>query len=64
MAARAQPDLARDGKLDVALPAAALERLEPAGDAQISILTAAAVLAAWTALALGAGAWRTVNREA
>ena len=58
------PILLATGKLDVALPAAALERLEPAGDAQISILTAAAVLAAWTALALGAGAWRTVNREA
>ena len=59
------PILLATGKLDVALPGAALERLEPAaGDARISLFTAAAVLAVWTAVALTAGAWRTLNREA
>jgi len=59
------PILLQTGKLDIVLPGAALERLDPAaGDAGISLFTAAAVLAVWTALALGAGAWRTLNREA
>jgi hypothetical protein len=60
------PLLLATGKLDALLAGAALDRLEPAtsGDPSISLLTAAVVLTAWAALALAAGAWRTVNREA
>jgi hypothetical protein len=50
--------------------AAALQRIEPdaiataAAAAPMSGLAAAAVLAAWTGLALSAGLWRTVTRDA
>jgi hypothetical protein len=60
------PLLLATGALDSFLAGAALERLEPAStdDPSISVLTATVVLTAWASLALAAGAWRTVEREA
>jgi ABC-type transport system involved in multi-copper enzyme maturation permease subunit len=58
------------GSLRAGLDAAALQRIEPdaiataAASVPMSTLAAAAVLAAWAALATGAGAWRTIARDA
>jgi hypothetical protein len=58
------------GTLRAAVDAAALQRIEPdaiataATAVPMSGLAAAAVLAAWAGLALSAGAWRTVTRDA
>jgi hypothetical protein len=62
----AAPILLSTGKLDSLLPNAALERLQPALENRpgISVVAAAAILAVWTAAAVGPGAWRTVTREA
>jgi hypothetical protein len=59
------PLLLQSGKVDFLLPGAALERLQPGGPgASLSPATAVLVLAAWTLLPLGAGAWRTHTRDA
>jgi hypothetical protein len=60
------PILLSTGKLDSFLPNAALDRLQPAleNGPGISVAAAAAILAVWTAAAVGPGAWRTVTREA
>jgi ABC-type transport system involved in multi-copper enzyme maturation permease subunit len=58
------------GSLRAGVDAAALERIEPdaiataAAAVPMSALAAVAVLATWAALATGAGAWRTVARDA
>lgn len=58
------------GSLRAGVDAAALQRIEPdaiataATAVPMSGLAAAAVLAAWAGLALSAGAWRTVTRDA
>jgi hypothetical protein len=57
------------GSLRVGLDYAALQKLHPAAIAAdgrgvaMSAATAALVLAAWIALTLGAGAWRTARRD-
>jgi hypothetical protein len=59
------PLLLQTGKLDPVLLGAALSRLEPgAGSASISLLTAIALIVAWTVVPLAAGAWRTQTRDA
>jgi hypothetical protein len=48
------------------LPSIALHRigdLPPMSGIQVTLLAAVAVIAAWSALAVGAGAWRTRRRE-
>jgi hypothetical protein len=62
------PLLLQTGKLDPVLLGAALERLEP-GDASaaggsISLVTAIALVLAWTIVPVAAGAWRTQTRDA
>jgi hypothetical protein len=58
------------GSLRAGVDAAALQRIEPdaiataAAAIPMSGLAAAAVLAAWAGLALSAGLWRTVTRDA
>ena len=58
------------GSLRAGVDAAALQRIEPdaiataVGAVPMSALAAMAVLTAWAALATGAGAWRTVVRDA
>jgi ABC-type transport system involved in multi-copper enzyme maturation permease subunit len=58
------------GSLRAGVDAAALERIEPDAIATaataipMSAFTAAVVLAGWAAAAAGAGAWRTVRRDA
>jgi ABC-type transport system involved in multi-copper enzyme maturation permease subunit len=58
------------GSLRAGVDAAALQRIEPdaiataATAVPMSGLAAVAVLAAWAGLALSAGAWRTVTRDA
>ena len=58
------------GSLRAGVDAAALQRIEPdaiataAAAVPMSGLAAAAVLAVWTGLALSAGAWRTLTRDA
>jgi hypothetical protein len=59
------PLLLHTGKLDFLLPSAALDRLQPDGPgASLSPTTAVVVLAVWTLVPLGAGAWRTYTRDA
>jgi hypothetical protein len=62
----AAPILQSTGKLDSVLPNAALDRLQPAleNGPGISAAAAVAILAAWAAVTVGSGAWRTVTREA
>jgi ABC-type transport system involved in multi-copper enzyme maturation permease subunit len=58
------------GSLRAGVDAAALQRIEPdaiataAAGMPMSALAAVAVLAAWAALGLSAGAWRTLARDA
>jgi hypothetical protein len=59
------PLLLHSGKLDFVLPGAALQRLQPgASGASLSLLTAVAVLVAWTIVPIAAGARRTQTRDA
>jgi hypothetical protein len=59
------PLLLQSGKVDFLLPNAALDRLQPDGPgASLSPTTAVVVLAVWTLVPLGAGAWRTHTRDA
>jgi hypothetical protein len=62
------PLLLRTGKLDPVLLGAALRRLEPgapsAGGGSISLMTAIALIGAWTIVPLVAAAWRTQTRDA
>jgi ABC-type transport system involved in multi-copper enzyme maturation permease subunit len=58
------------GSLRAGVDAAALQRIEPdaivtaAAPVPMSAVAAAAVLAAWVTVAVSAGAWRTVTRDA
>jgi hypothetical protein len=59
------PLLLGTGKLDPVLVAAALRRIEPGStDQSISPSVALLAIAAWTAIPLLAGAWRTARRDA